>query len=174
MPFSSESGKAHIKRIINRIKPKTALDIGCGCGTYAKMFPNLEWTGVEVWGPYIEQYGLKDLYPTLHNVDAREWEPIQKYDVCFLGDVLEHMDAGEAHDLFNKIKSCSETIIISIPIGYYPQGEYDGNPYEKHVTDNWTVGEFHFVFGVSDYRSARTKRTSCPAFANQPKKPTSS
>ena len=151
MPFSSESGKAHIKRIINRIKPKTALDIGCGCGTYAKMFPNLEWTGVEVWGPYIEQYGLKDLYPTLHNVDAREWEPIQKYDVCFLGDVLEHMDAGEAHDLFNKIKSCSETIIISIPIGYYPQGEYDGNPYEKHVTDNWTVGEFHFVFGVSDY-----------------------
>ena len=36
MPFSSDNGKAHIKRIVNKMKPKTALDIGCGVGTYAK------------------------------------------------------------------------------------------------------------------------------------------
>jgi len=151
MPYSSDCGKGHIKRIVNKIKPKTALDIGCGAGTYAKMFPHLEWTGVEIWGPYIEQFGLRDLYPTLHNVDAREWTPTQKYDVAFLGDVLEHMTAGEAYDLAIKVASCSTTQIISIPIGYYPQGEYDGNPYERHVKDNWTVDEFHSVFGVSQW-----------------------
>lgn len=150
MPFSSDRGKGHIKRIVNKIKPKTALDIGVGAGTYAKMFPHLEWTGVEIWGPYIEQYGLRDLYPTLHNVDAREWEPTQRYDVVFLGDVLEHMTVQEAQDLVKKLKYPT-TVIISIPIGPYPQGEYDGNPYEKHITDNWTVDEFHSVFGVSQY-----------------------
>lgn len=150
MPYSSGNGKAHIRRIINKIKPKTALDIGCGSGTYAKMFPHLEWTGVEIWGPYVEKYGLRDLYPTLHNVDAREWEPTQRYDVVFLGDVLEHMTIQEAQDLVKKLKYPT-TVIISIPIGPYPQGEYDGNPYEKHITDNWTVDEFHSVFGVSQY-----------------------
>ena len=150
MPFSSESGKAHIKRIINRIKPKTALDIGCGCGTYAKMFPNLEWTGVEIWGPYIEKYGLDDLYAHLYNIDAREWLPDQQYDVVFCGDVLEHMTVEEAKSLLKKLKYPT-TVIISIPIGSYPQGEYDGNPYERHVTDNWTVDEFHSVFGVSQW-----------------------
>ena len=78
MPFSSNSGKAHIKRIISKVKPKTALDIGCGVGTYAKLFPDLEWTGVEIWEPYIEKYDLKSLYSTLHNVDAREWVPDQR------------------------------------------------------------------------------------------------
>lgn len=150
MPFSSSCGKGHIKRIVNKLKPKTALDIGVGAGTYAKMFPHLEWTGVEIWGPYIEQYGLRDLYPTLHNVDAREWEPTQQYDVVFCGDVLEHMTAQEAKALLDRLKYPT-TVIISIPIGHYPQGEYEGNPYERHVTDNWTVDEFHSVFGVSQY-----------------------
>jgi trans-aconitate methyltransferase len=120
---------------------------GGGAGTYAKMFPQLEWTGVEIWGPYIDKYDLRSLYPTLHNVDAREWRPTQQYDVVFLGDVLEHMTVQEAKSLLNKL-AYPTTVIVSIPIGHYPQGEYDGNPYERHVTDNWTVDKFHSAFGV--------------------------
>lgn len=151
MPFSSNSGKGHIKRIVGKIKPKTALDIGCGVGTYAKLFPNLEWTGVEIWEPYIEKYDLKSLYPTLHNVDAREWTPTQKYDVAFLGDVLEHMKVTDARYVLERARECAETVIVSIPIGYYPQDAYEGNPYEEHITHNWTVSLFHSVFGVSDW-----------------------
>ena len=151
MPFSSDSGKGHIKRIINKIKPKTALDIGCGCGTYARIFPYLEWTGVEVWEPYIQQYDLKSLYPTLHNVDAREWVPNQKYDVAFLGDVLEHMTVTDARYVLERLRECSETVIVSIPIGYYPQDAYEGNPHEEHITHNWNPRLFHSVFGVSDW-----------------------
>ena len=106
MPFSSDSGKGHIKRIVNRIKPKTALDIGCGVGTYAKLFPDLEWTGVEIWEPYIEKYDLKSLYSTLHNVDAREWIPTQRYDVAFLGDVLEHMTVTNARFVLERLREC--------------------------------------------------------------------
>ena len=151
MPFSSHNGKGHIKRIVNKLKPKTALDIGVGAGTYAKMFPHLEWTGVEIWGPYVEKYGLRDLYPALHNVDAREWNPSQRYDICFLGDVLEHMELTEALNVFNRMRDCCDTLIVSIPIGDYPQGEYDGNPYERHITDGWSVSSFHSMFDISDY-----------------------
>jgi len=153
MPFSSDCGKGHIKRIVNKIKPKTALDIGCGVGTYAKMFPHLEWTGVEIWGPYIEKYDLKSLYKKLCHEDARDWQPKkdQKFDVCFLGDVLEHMRSADAEILFDRLKGFCETIIVSIPIGDYPQDEYDGNPYEKHVTNNWSVDLFHNVFGISTW-----------------------
>jgi glycosyltransferase involved in cell wall biosynthesis len=151
MPFSSECGKSHIKRIVNKIKPKTALDIGCGMGTYAKLFPDLEWTGVEIWEPYIEKYDLKSLYPTLHNVDAREWVPNQKYDVAFLGDVLEHMTVTDARYVLERLRECSETVIVSIPMGYYPQDAYEGNPHEEHITHNWNLQLFHSVFGVSDW-----------------------
>jgi len=43
MPFSSQAGKPSIKWVMSKIpQPKTALDIGVGEGTYAKLFPKLE------------------------------------------------------------------------------------------------------------------------------------
>jgi glycosyltransferase involved in cell wall biosynthesis len=41
----------------------------------------------------------------------------------------------------------ADVVIISIPLGYYPQDEYEGNPHEIHVTDNWTDAEVRNVFG---------------------------
>jgi len=148
MPFSSESGKASIAWALARMPvPKTALDIGCGQGTYAKMFPKLQWTGVEIWEPYVEKYNLKDLYPSLHIADVRELDTDEHFDVCFLGDVLEHMTKEEAQALVEKAKRWADTVVISIPLGHYPQGEYEGNPYEAHVTDNWTDAEVRQAFG---------------------------
>ena len=148
MPFSSQAGKPSIKWVMSKIpQPKTALDIGVGEGTYAKLFPKLAWTGVEIWEPYIEKYGLKNLYPDLHVADAREWDTDQKYDVCFLGDVLEHMTQEEAQALVRKAKRWADTVIVSIPTGHYPQGEYEGNPHEAHVKDNWSDAEVKLCFG---------------------------
>jgi len=89
MPSSSNSGKASIKWAMSKIpEPKTALDIGCGEGTYAKLFPKLAFTGVEIWEPYVEQYALQALYPNLILQDAREFSTDEHFVVCFLGDVL--------------------------------------------------------------------------------------
>ena len=147
MPFSSKSGKAQIKWIVSKVQNKKMLDVGCGSGTYAKMFPDADWTGVEAWQPYVEKYGLKSLYRNLMIQDAREWIPPDTYDIAFAGDVLEHMEADEAKALFDKLRSCARTVIVSIPIGKYPQDEYDGNPYEKHVKDDWSDEEFKATFG---------------------------
>jgi glycosyltransferase involved in cell wall biosynthesis len=148
MPTSSQSGKASIKWVMSKLpEPKTALDIGCGEGTYAKMFPKLEWTGVEIWEPYVEKYNLRSLYPELHVIDVDRFSPTQDYNVCFLGDVLEHMEKDVAQSLVERAKIWADTVIISIPIGHFPQDEWEGNPYERHVTDNWTDAEVKSAFG---------------------------
>ena len=95
--MSSQSGKASIKWIMSKLpEPKTALDIGCGEGTYAKLFPKLTLTGVEVWEPYAEKYGLQALYQNFILQDAREFSTDENFDVCFLGDVLAY-DSGRGN-----------------------------------------------------------------------------
>jgi mannosyltransferase OCH1-like enzyme len=148
MPVSSTNGKDEIKRIVSTVKHEKMLDIGCGVGTYAKLFPDAEWTGVEVWEPYVEKYKLNELYQTLIVGDAREWQPFDHYDVAFAGDVLEHMTYDEAKNLISKLQDCSEVVIASIPIGHWPQGEHEGNPYERHVKDDWTDEQARSLFGA--------------------------
>jgi hypothetical protein len=67
--------------------------------------------------------------------------------MIILGDVLEHMTADEAKIVLRNCRERSNITVISIPIGYYPQDEYDGNPYEKHITDNWTHESVIETFG---------------------------
>ena len=147
MPFSSNSGKTFIKSL--DLSAKTILDVGAGCGTYRDMFPmlGLHWTALEVWQPYVEKYKLQDKYDELIVEDIRTWQPKQKYDICFCGDILEHMNEQEAVLVLNKLREIATTVIVSIPIGHYPQDEYDGNPYEVHVEDNWTHERFVKSFG---------------------------
>lgn len=148
MPFSSESGKPAIHDIMRRIKPKSGLDIGAGCGTYAHLFPDVRWDGIEVWEPYVEQFGLKNLYDCIMVGDARKVKPPRtRYDVIMAGDVLEHMSADDAAKLLRKLRKLAPYIVVSIPLGHYPQGVFGENPYEEHVKDDWTDAEVRAVFG---------------------------
>lgn len=146
MPFSSESGKQYIKSL--GLIGDRILDIGAGSGTYRKLFPDLgkHWTAVEIWQPYIEEYKLRDLYDEVIVKDAREIE-YDNYDIAFVGDVLEHMERQDAQKLLSKLREKCRNVVVSIPIGHYPQGEYNGNPYEKHIVDDWTNEQFIQSFG---------------------------
>lgn len=150
MPFSSNSGKAAIKNAISRIQPFSGLDVGCGSGTYAKLFPQVEWDGVEIWEPYLEQYGLKDLYHSVLVSDIRDWTPkntTKRWDVAVAGDVLEHMTKENAKKVVKNLRTFAKYVIVSIPLGHYPQGEYEGNPHEAHVVDNYTLESVIEAFG---------------------------
>ena len=151
MPFSSGSGKEQIKWVVSRLEAKTGLDIGCGLGTYAKLLPDLTWTGVEVWEPYVHQYNLRSVYPTFHLADARAWQPDGHWDIAVAGDVLEHMTREEAIELFAKLRASADTVIVSIPIGHLPQDDIEGNPYEVHVTEDWSVESVAEAFGKPDW-----------------------
>lgn len=164
MPISSKRGKKQIIRWVEDtlIEINSVLDVGCGVGTYLQLFKedrkilsNSAWTGVEVWTPYIEKYKLKDRYNLLINCDVRllDYNNLGTFDLCFLGDVLEHMSKEESLDVVTKILKISKYVIISIPIVHYPQAEVENNPYEIHVKDDWSDSEVKDTFPyIIDHR----------------------
>ena len=151
MPVSSSLGKKEILEWIENEKQNIhrILDIGVGAGTYSTLLTksnlrsNFELIGIEVCEPYITQFNLNSLYDKIYNQDARiiDWNILGKFDVIFAGDVLEHMTKLEAENLVTKTLEHATTTIISIPITYMPQDEYEGNPYEKHIKPDWSHEE---------------------------------
>ena len=159
MPFSSTNGKQWTKRLLNRIikgfsckdptvnKSVNVCDIGAGSGTYIELLSETnhlaKWHGLEVWEPYVEKYDLRNRYDVLTVEDARKWAAgnTQQFDVAIAGDVIEHMTKEESLELYKHLITNSQVVVMSIPIVHYPQDEYEGNPYERHVKDDWSHQE---------------------------------
>jgi glycosyltransferase involved in cell wall biosynthesis len=145
MPGSFPDGKLYTMTIVKAMNPETVLDVGPGVGTYSDLFRHYEipierFDAVEIWEPYITKYQLEKKYTNVHKADIREWENFD-YDLVVLGDILEHMSKEDAVALWERIGKQAKYAIISIPIVHLPQGEEEGNPYEAHVKDDWTVEE---------------------------------
>jgi SAM-dependent methyltransferase len=156
VPYSDPSNIEWIKWVLDLKQPKTVLDIGAGAGKYGRLvkevLPDAEVTGVEIWGPYVKQFGLDEIYDTVHICDARIY-PFFSYDMVFLGDVLEHMTRSEATDIWRKVSRSAKYAVVSIPIVHFPQGDFEGNPFEIHVEDHWTHDEVLEYFpGITGYQ----------------------
>jgi 2-polyprenyl-3-methyl-5-hydroxy-6-metoxy-1,4-benzoquinol methylase len=92
---------------------------------------------VEVWKPYIEEFSLSDKYDNVYEVDVRNHDNF-KYDVVIFGDILEHMTEEEALAVWDKVSKQAKSAVIAIPIIHYHQPAINGNPYEEHITEDWT------------------------------------
>lgn len=154
MPTSSGVNKEYVKEVLASLgKIEKVLDIGCGKGNLHHRYHGRGqiWTGVEIWEPYVERYLLHEKYAEIIVGDARTLEfGEDKYDVAFAGDVLEHMTAQEAAEVLAKLRRAAKTVIMQVPIGHYPQGPWEGNPYETHVVDNWNVPDVLSCLGHTD------------------------
>lgn len=144
MPHSDPDLKDWSLEFYKSIKPETVVDVGAGCGTYADLMREhhaAQWTAIEAWGPYVTQFGLADKYDRVIIADARVVIPeVFDADLVILGDVLEHVHKSEAMMLLEEIKHYARHIIVSIPIGYWPQDAYEGNWFEKHLAA-WSTDE---------------------------------
>jgi cyclopropane fatty-acyl-phospholipid synthase-like methyltransferase len=150
MPKSDKEGKKEIVEWCKELDGiNTIVDIGAGSGTYARMFRktglfrSATMIAVEAWEPYIQEYSLTTRYHKVINSDVRkvDFSEIAPFDLVIMGDVLEHITKEEAVDLVKKLSKFTRYAIISIPIIHYPQDEYEGNPYEVHVKDDWSHNE---------------------------------
>lgn len=156
MPTSSLDNKEWIIAKVDELQPRTILDVGVGSGMFEEaVVPVLgkpfTLDGIEIWEPYIDRYGLRDRYDTIHNVDVRQWDNFD-YDLVVFGDVLEHMVEAEAVQVWRKAKDQARNAIITIPIIYYPQGIHEDNPYEIHHEDNWNTQRVLNTFeGITEY-----------------------
>lgn len=150
MPSSSSKGETFIKRYLPEIAAQKVLDVGCGKGNLHKRYskPGQVWTAIEIFEPYIETYRLKKKYQKVICADARTHDfGADTFDLAFAGDVLEHMSYEEAQDVFRRLQKAAPWVIISIPLGYYPQGTVNGNMHERHITNYWDAVKVRHVFG---------------------------
>lgn len=145
MPASAEEGRNIMVNWIKSRRPRSVLDVGAGGGTYGKllslMFDPPYLIGLEVWEPYVDKYGLRDVYDLVIVDDARKFLPMSapRTDVVIFGDVLEHMIEKDAVALWDMARGLArQAVYLTIPIVNYPQGEVHGNPYEEHVVPDWT------------------------------------
>ncbi|MBW5446855.1 glycosyltransferase [Cohnella sp. CFH 77786] len=149
LPYSSASGKAWSNRLIRRImancRHRSILDVGAGAGFYSDdlrpRLPGVRFVAVEIWKDYILEFNLDRKYDRVLNLDIREWSPDEAFGITICGDVLEHMSKNDAIATYKKLLNSSEFIVLSIPVVPYPQGEYRGNPYERHIKDDWSHRE---------------------------------
>ena len=148
-----ESRPWAISKILS-VKPGFILDVGAGSGTYADALKNAGYRktidAVEAWPQYIEKYYLKKKYRHVFNQDVRTRSDFD-YDVVVFGDILEHMTKEEAVSVWEKTAAQAGYALIAIPIIHYHQDELDGNPYERHVKEDWTNEEVLDTFsGIVD------------------------
>jgi SAM-dependent methyltransferase len=143
MGYSNPENKPWVQQKIIELRPQTVLDVGAGQGTYLDLIREGLGAGVivnavEVWQPYIDQFNLLNRYDKLFAIDVRDMTNFE-YDLVILGDILEHMSESDAINLWYKISKQAKYAIISIPIIHYHQDAINGNPYEVHVEEDWTV-----------------------------------
>ena len=154
MPISSTEGKAWTLDKVRRLAPDSLLDVGAGAGTYARLLAAdrpARLVALEVFEPYVERYGLRELYDEVLIGDARTTD-LPEADVVVLGDVAEHMSVAEAQDLWRRAGAAARrAVFMSIPIVHYPQGELEHNAHEVHVVDDWDHEKVLAAFpGITD------------------------
>lgn len=143
-----ESRPWSIEKILS-VDPDYILDVGAGSGTYFDALQSAGYSkaigAVEVWRPYINEFGLELKYDFVYEVDIRSKDFLEAmegaFDVVIFGDILEHMSKEEALELWDALPSITRYALIAIPIIHYHQGEINGNPYEVHVKDDWSHEE---------------------------------
>lgn len=139
MPYSVYEGKEYVAGYFADLRCERILDIGAGSGIWRDVIgpvqPGAHWTAVEVWGPYVGEFGLEARYDRVIVGDARylDWAKLGTFDLVLFGDVLEHMPPDDAAALLGAALAASAYVVVSMPIVHYPQGPEFGNPYETHV-----------------------------------------
>ncbi len=103
-PCSKIEGK---KEILSYLKFRfglgenlTVLDVGAGSGAYGKLLregmPKSRILGVEIFEPYVDRFGLEEIYDRVIVGDVLDEDFDLSPDVVIIGDVLEHMDRADA------------------------------------------------------------------------------
>lgn len=156
MPSSSPVFITEVIQNIQKLEPMNILDVGIGFGKWGALcreyldvwqgrINRSDWIhridGVEIFGDYIQDH-QRHIYSSIFVDDIQNFaDLIPPYDLIILGDVLEHIEKEAGKQLLEKLIGKSKKIILSIPIGPWPQDEMNGNKYEKHLS-TWTSIDF--------------------------------
>lgn len=117
--------------IIDLIKPLSVLDVGCGIGTWLKVFEEFgihDYVGVD--GVYVNRDLLK--IPTSKFIETdltSNWAIPRKFDLVLCLEVAEHLPEAFANKFVDLLTTYSDTIIFSAAI--------PGQGGQNHLNEQW-------------------------------------
>jgi hypothetical protein len=167
IPTSDYHAVSDIMGEIQRLSPKSVLDIGVGFGKWGVLCREIldaghgrcrpdQWeaeiNGVEVWKPYANP--CWNVYSRV-SVGEKLAGCALGYDLVLAVDVLEHFEREHGRILLLGWVLANKHVIVSVPNGVMEQGEVFGNPHEAHL---WT---FHGTEEFKDYKFKLIHQSVC-------------
>lgn len=150
--------------LIQKLAPRTLLDIGKGFGKYgflaheyagvpndAKADParslasqsRLTIDAVEVEPDFLWPH-LSQIYRTVHVGRIEElYGTLPDYDVVLMADVIEHLSAEAGREVVDHFVRKGSKVIVSTPKQFFQQEQYEST-WEAHVS-HWPPRAFDFV-----------------------------
>lgn len=128
---------------------QSVLDVGCGNG-WAMAFINRQrqfyTVGIDIFRPYLA-YAKKQLTHDDYVLGDIRKLPVKKksFDVVICLEVLEHLEKEDGRQLLEEMKAIARRqVIISLPVGRFPQHpEIGDDPYQEHKS-SWQPGELRY------------------------------
>lgn len=171
MPSSRPDLIPFVLRFVMECQPESILEIGTGFGKYGFLFREYldiwaaandparldpaNWKvridGIEIHEPYIGEL-QRLIYNRLIIGDAmEEIDKLGRYDLIFLGDVIEHFPKAEGRRLLQKcLAHADRMVLVTTPNYFNPQGAEYGNEHETHHC-LWTREDFGAFPGAQTF-----------------------
>lgn len=156
MPVSDLGSVQHIVHAVCRLQPKGILDLGIGMGKYGTLLREAleavhgrcrpeEWEfeicGVEGHKEYANP--CWKMYDDVAIEDfTQHYEKIKNWPLVMMIDSLEHTRKETAYEILDHLVENNKNVIVSVPLGYCPQGAVFDNEYERHRSTWDGPGDF--------------------------------
>ena len=156
---------------IDRVKAEVTgcgslLDVGCGYNSPVQHLDVPKKAAVEVHEPYLVESRKKEIHQVYYQADVMQVGfQTGAFDVVFCSEVLEHLPHADGQVLLDRMERwAARRVVITVPNGWVPQGEYDGNPYQRHRSW-WYASDFrrrgYRVTGMSGLKWIRGEQGVC-------------
>lgn len=155
MPTSNLACWPRILNMVETIRPapRSLLDVGAGHGKAAVLLreylnaPPDRIDAVEAWQPYVDDFGLHELYDAVIEADVRQLDDatLAGYDAVLLVDVIEHLSHDDGVELLARTPGW---IVVCTPAEFFDNGP--GLPPTETHRSLWTVDDFAALDGRLD------------------------
>ncbi len=120
------------------------LDIGCGCSMNMRWLGVPHPTGLEGYGPALEEARRRNTHDQLIQGDVRSLDQhfqAGQFDTCVALDVIEHLSKEDGWKMLASMERiATRKVIILTPSGFLPQRHLEQGDLQEHLS-GWEAEE---------------------------------